>query len=196
MSMTLLLLFSPIIVVIAILIRVKIGSPIIFKQLRPGLQEKPFYIYKFRSMSNERGSDGQLLPDHVRLTKLGRFLRKYSLDELVQLLNVVKGDISIVGPRPLLMEYLPLYNSEQSKRHLVKPGMTGWAQVNGRNALTWEEKFSFDVWYVNNHSFLLDLKILLFTVRKVILSEGINQPRNATMERFTGSNSTVGGRHG
>jgi sugar transferase EpsL len=195
-SISLLLCFSPIICIVAVLVKIKLGSPIIFKQLRPGLNKVPFNIYKFRTMTNKRDSEGQLLPDDIRLTSFGRFLRKYSLDELVQLVNVVKGELSIVGPRPLLMEYLPLYNSEQSIRHQVKPGITGWAQVNGRNAITWEEKFKLDVWYVDHRSLLLDMKILFLTVIKVIRSEGINQPRNATMERFTGSNSTFGGRHG
>jgi sugar transferase EpsL len=186
-SISLLLIFSPIIGAVAILVRVKLGSPIIYKQLRPGIHEKPFYIYKFRSMTNERGSNGQLLPDHLRLTSFGRFLRKYSLDELVQLINVVKGDISIVGPRPLLMEYLPLYNSEQSKRHNVKPGITGWAQVNGRNSISWEEKFNLDIWYVENQSLILDLTILYLTVIKVIKSEGIQSDNQVTMPFFTGS---------
>ncbi|MDR7239981.1 sugar transferase [Neobacillus drentensis] len=186
-SLSLLLIFSPIIGMVAIFVRVKFGSPIIFKQLRPGIYEEPFHIYKFRTMTNERGSDGQLLPDYLRLTSFGRFLRKYSLDELVQLINVVKGDISIVGPRPLLMEYLPLYNAEQSKRHNVKPGITGWAQVNGRNSISWEEKFKLDVWYVENHSLFLDLKILYLTVIKVIKSEGIQNDNQVTMPFFTGS---------
>lgn len=186
-SITLLLIFSPIIGAVAILVRIKLGSPIIYKQLRPGIHEKPFHIYKFRSMTNERDSNGQLLPDHLRLTSFGRFLRKYSLDELVQLINVVKGDISIVGPRPLLMDYLPLYNSEQSKRHNVKPGITGWAQVNGRNSISWEEKFKLDIWYVENQSLILDLTILYLTVIKVIKSEGIQSDNQVTMPFFTGS---------
>jgi sugar transferase EpsL len=146
-------------------------------------------------MTDERDHKGQLLPDDKRLTTFGQFLRKYSIDEYPQLINVIKGDISLVGPRPLLMEYLPLYTKEQSMRHNVRPGITGWAQINGRNAITWEEKFNLDIWYVNNYSFLLDFKILILTIYKVAVSEGINQPGNATMESFTGSNSTVGGRH-
>ena len=143
------------------------------KQQRPGLNGNPFHVYKFRTMKDERDSNGELLPDHIRLTSFGRFLRKYSLDELPQLFNVVKGDISLVGPRPLLMEYLPLYTKEQAKRHDVRPGVTGWAQVNGRNAIEWEEKFKLDVWYVENQSFLLDIKILYLTIFKVLKSEGI-----------------------
>ena len=154
-SYSLLLLLSSRYTIVSILVRIKLGSPILFKQQRPGLHGKPFYVYKFRTMTDERDSNGQLLPDHIRLTPFGRFLRKYSLDELPQLFNVVKGDISLVGPRPLLMEYLPLYTKEQAKRHDVRPGITGWAQVNGRNAITWEEKFKLDVWYVKNQSFLL-----------------------------------------
>ncbi len=147
-------------------------------------------------MTNEKDHKGQLLPDYERLTLFGQFLRKYSLDEYPQLFNVIKGDISLVGPRPLLMEYLPLYTKEQSRRHDVRPGITGWAQVNGRNAISWEEKFEFDVWYVNNRSFFLDMKILFLTVFKVAVSEGINHPGKATMESFKGSSSTVGGGHG
>ncbi|MFB6649928.1 sugar transferase [Bacillus toyonensis] len=179
--------------IVVILVRIKLGSPIIFKQMRPGLYGKAFYLYKFRTMTDARDSKGELLADQVRLTSFGKFLRKYSLDELPQLINVVKGDLSLVGPRPLLMEYLPLYSNEQVKRHHVKPGITGWAQVNGRNAITWEKKFALDVWYVNNQSFLLDMKILFLTVIKVIKSEGINQVGHVTMERFTGAKSTVRG---
>lgn len=195
-SLVLLVGLSPIFFLFALLVRIKLGSPIIFKQQRPGLSEKPFYLYKLRTMTDDRNHKGQLLPDYKRLTPFGQFLRKYSLDEYPQLINVLKGDISLVGPRPLLMEYLPLYTKEQSIRHNVRPGITGWAQVNGRNAITWEEKFKLDVWYVNNRSFLLDMKILILTVYKVAVSEGINQPGNATMEGFTGSNSTVRGGHG
>jgi sugar transferase EpsL len=186
MSFSMLICFLPIMIVIAMLIRIKLGAPIIFKQQRPGLAEKPFYLYKFRTMTEERGSDGQLLPDYERLTPFGKFLRNFSLDELVQLVNVIKGDLSIVGPRPLLMDYLPLYNSEQSKRHLVKPGITGWAQVNGRNSITWEEKFNLDLWYVNHQSFLLDVKIIYLTLIKVIKSEGIQYSGHATMPAFKG----------
>jgi sugar transferase EpsL len=173
--------------VTAILVRFKLGSPIFFKQQRPGLNGKPFYLYKFRTMIEELDENGEPLPDHLRLTPIGQFLRKYSLDELPQLFNVLKGDISLVGPRPLLMEYLKLYTPEQARRHEVKPGITGWAQVNGRNAITWEEKFELDVWYVDNRSFWLDLKILFLTVIKVFKSEGINQDGHVTMGKFTGT---------
>lgn len=182
-----LIILSPIIIITAILIRIKLGSPIIFKQQRPGLHGKPFFVYKFRTMTNERDENGELLPDHVRLTKFGRLLRKFSLDELPQLFNVLKGDISLVGPRPLLMEYLELYTPEQARRHEVRPGITGWAQVNGRNAISWEEKFKLDVWYVDNRTFWLDIKILFLTVLKVFKSEGINQAEKITMEKFTGT---------
>ncbi|WP_416042866.1 sugar transferase [Bacillus halotolerans] len=168
-------------------VRLKIGSPVFFKQVRPGLHGKPFTLYKFRTMTYERDSEGNLLPDAVRLTKTGRLIRKLSIDELPQLLNVLKGDLSLVGPRPLLMDYLPLYTKQQARRHEVKPGITGWAQVNGRNAISWEKKFELDVWYVDNRSFLLDLKILCLTVRKVLVSEGIQQTNHVTAERFTGS---------
>jgi len=173
-SLTLLIIFSPIFLILAILTKYKLGSPIIFKQQRPGLHGRPFYLYKFRSMNESKDSSGKLLPDSERLTKWGAFLRKYSLDELPQLINVVKGELSLVGPRPLLMEYLPLYTEEQAKRHQVRPGITGWAQVNGRNAITWEEKFEFDVWYVNQHNLFLDLKIIWLTFIKVIRSEDVN----------------------
>lgn len=173
-SATLLIIFSPIFLILAILIKYKLGSPIIFKQQRPGLHGCPFYLYKFRSMTEWKDSSGKLLPDSERLTNLGAFIRKYSLDELPQLINIVKGDLSLVGPRPLLMEYLPLYTEEQAIRHHVKPGITGWAQVNGRNAITWEEKFELDVWYVNHHNLFLDLKIIWSTFKKVIRSEGVN----------------------
>lgn len=186
-SLILSICFSPIMVMAAILVRIKLGTPILFKQERPGLHGKPFYLYKFRSMTDAADSCGQLLPDHLRLTNFGRFLRKYSLDELPQFLNVLKGDISLVGPRPLLMEYLPLYTDEQFKRHNVRPGITGWAQVNGRNTITWEEKFELDVWYVNNQSIILDLRILLLTVKKVIKTEGIRHENHATMPFFQGS---------
>lgn len=178
---------SPVMVVVAILIKIKLGSPVIFKQQRPGLHGKPFYLYKFRTMTDERDENGELLPDHLRLTPFGQFLRKYSLDELPQLFNVLKGDISLVGPRPLLMEYLELYTPEQARRHEVKPGITGWAQVNGRNAISWEEKFKLDVWYVDNQSFWLDLKILFLTAIKVLKSEGISHEGHVTMEKFTGT---------
>jgi sugar transferase EpsL len=177
----------PILLVVSILIRINLGSPIIFTQQRPGLNGKPFKIYKFRSMTNETDNKGELLPNHLRMTKFGKLLRKLSLDELPQLFNVIKGDISLVGPRPLLMEYLELYSPEQARRHDVRPGITGWAQVNGRNAISWDEKFEHDVWYVDNQSFLLDLKILFMTVKKVFVSEGVNKSEEVTMEKFTGT---------
>lgn len=181
------ILFSVIMVIAAILIRMKLGKPVIFKQVRPGQFGKPFEVYKFRTMTDEVDESGALLPDHVRLTRFGKLIRKLSIDELPQLFNVLKGDISLVGPRPLLMEYLSLYNPEQARRHDVKPGITGWAQVNGRNALSWEEKFKLDVWYVDNQSFWLDLKILFLTALKVVKSEGINQEGQATIEKFRGT---------
>lgn len=191
-SIIILIMFSPILITVALLVKVKLGSPIFFEQLRPGLNCKPFYFYKFRSMTEERDEFGELLHDHYRLTPFGKLLRKTSFDEFPQLINVIKGDISLVGPRPLLMEYLPLYTEEQKKRHQVKPGITGWAQINGRNSISWEEKFKLDVWYVNNQSFLLDLKILFLTIFKVLRSHGINQQGNATVEKFKGSQITEG----
>ncbi|MCQ6275284.1 sugar transferase [Bacillus sp. V3B] len=186
-SITLFILAIPILLIVAILVKIKLGSPVIFKQKRPGLHEKPFYLYKFRTMTDQRDQQGNPLPDHVRLTSFGKFLRKYSLDELPQLINVIKGDLSLVGPRPLLMEYLPLYTEEQAKRNQVRPGITGWAQINGRNAITWEEKFKLDVWYVENYSLLLDIKILFLTFMKVAKSEGISQANHVTMESFKGN---------
>jgi sugar transferase EpsL len=185
-SLIALIILSPVMLITAILVRYKLGSPVIFKQQRPGLHGKPFYLYKFRTMTDERDENGKLLPDHLRLTPFGQFLRKYSLDELPQLLNVLKGDISLVGPRPLLMEYLELYTPEQARRHEVKPGITGWAQVNGRNAISWEEKFKLDVWYVDHQSFWLDLKILFLTAIKVFKSEGISHEGHVTMPFFKG----------
>lgn len=186
-SLFALLILSPVLGITFLLIRLKIGSPVLFKQQRPGLNGKPFCVYKFRSMTDERDSNGELLPDDIRLTSFGKLVRKLSLDELPQLWNVLKGEMSFVGPRPLLMEYLPLYNERQARRHDVRPGITGWAQVNGRNAISWEEKFELDVWYVENHSFWLDIKILIMTVLKVFKSEGISQDGQATMTRFEGT---------
>ena len=180
----LLIVLSPILVVIGFMVRVVIGSPVLFHQIRPGLGGKPFTIYKFRTMTNERDKIGDMLPDVDRLTALGRLLRNSSLDELPELLNVIIGDMSLVGPRPLLMQYLERYTAEQARRHEVKPGITGWAQINGRNALTWEEKFKLDVWYVDNQSLWLDLKIIALTILKIIKPEGINQPGQATAEEF------------
>ena len=174
-------------ILLAVLIMRKLGRPILFRQVRPGLRGQPFQMVKFRSMTDARGPDGQLLPDVDRLTPFGRFLRASSLDELPGLWNVLKGDMSLVGPRPLLMEYLPLYSPEQARRHNVRPGITGWAQVNGRNALSWDDKFKLDVWYVDNRSLRLDIKILWLTVRKVLVREGISAAGEATMPKFTGT---------
>ena len=184
----LLLLALPLLVVIW-MVRRKLGSPVFFTQVRPGMHGKPFKMVKFRSMISERSTDGELLPDAVRLTPFGRFLRSTSLDELPELWNVLKGDMSLVGPRPLLMEYLPLYSPEQARRHAVRPGITGWAQVNGRNSLSWDDKFKLDVWYVDHRSLWLDLKILWLTVRKVLVREGISAAGEATMGKFTGSST-------
>jgi lipopolysaccharide/colanic/teichoic acid biosynthesis glycosyltransferase len=174
------------ILVLTIVVRSKLGSPVFFRQVRPGLHGKPFEMVKFRTMTDARGPDGQLLSDAARLPAFGRFLRSTSLDELPELWNVLKGEMSLVGPRPLLMEYLPLYSSEQARRHEVRPGITGWAQVNGRNALGWAEKFKLDVWYVENRSLLLDTRILWLTVKKVLVREGISAAGEATVSKFTG----------
>lgn len=181
------LLVLPIMLTTAILIWIKLGSPVLFKQQRPGLFGKPFNIYKFRTMTDERDFKGNLLPDYIRLTPFGKVLRKFSLDELPQLFNVIRGDLSLVGPRPLLMEYLHLYDEEQMRRHEVRPGITGWAQVNGRNAISWEEKFRLDVWYVDNRTFWLDMKILWLTFLKVIKSENISQRGQVTTDKFRGA---------
>ena len=177
----------PLLFLLALSVRLKLGSPVLFRQQRPGLAARPFEMLKFRTMTDSRSPDGQLLDDVERLTGFGRFLRASSLDELPGLLNVVKGEMSLVGPRPLLMQYVPLYNAHQTRRHEVRPGITGWAQVNGRNALSWDEKFAFDVWYVDNQSFRLDLQILWMTVRKVFRREGISAAGEATMPAFRGS---------
>lgn len=177
----------PLLLVLAVLVRARIGTPVLFRQQRPGRHGIPFWLFKFRTMTNDRDAQGNLLPDEQRLTSFGRFLRASSLDELPELFNVLRGDMSLVGPRPLLMEYLPLYSPEQARRHQVRPGITGWAQVNGRNAISWEEKFKLDVWYVNNQSFWLDLKILVLTVVQVFQRKGINATGHATMPEFTGS---------
>ncbi|MBT2686216.1 sugar transferase [Bacillus sp. ISL-37] len=182
----LLCLFSPIFLCISLLIISKMGRPIFFKQLRPGLHEKPFYIYKFRTMIDKTDEKGNMLPGSMRLTKLGTTLRKYSLDELPQLLNVLKGDLSLVGPRPLLMEYLKIYSNDQKRRHDVKPGITGWAQVNGRNTISWDEKFKLDTWYVENRTFWLDIKILLLTIKKVATKDGVSANGHYSMERYKG----------
>lgn len=177
----------PVIAVVAILVKCKLGSPVIFRQRRPGKNEKIFEMYKFRTMTDARDANGELLPDEVRLTQFGKFLRSTSLDELPELWNILKGDMSIVGPRPLLVQYLPLYNEEQKHRHDVRPGLTGWAQVNGRNAISWKKKFEYDVEYVRNISFAMDVKILFLTVKTVLVKEGVSSETSATMEFFTGN---------
>ena len=187
LALFLIILFSPIYIVISLLIFFKMGKPILFRQKRPGYKEKIFGIYKFRTMTNEKDEFGNLLPDEKRLVGIGKFIRSTSLDELPQLFNVLKGDMSFVGPRPLLEEYLPLYNEKQKRRHDVKPGITGWAQVNGRNAISWEQKFDYDVWYVDNQSFWLDIKILWLTFLKVVKRSDISSSTSSTMEKFTGS---------
>lgn len=187
-----LLILLPVLLILALLIAIKLGRPVLFIQKRPGLNAKPFNLLKFRSMTSEKDEKGELLPDEQRLTPLGSFIRSASLDELPSLLSVLKGDMSLVGPRPLLMEYLPLYNDRQQRRHEMKPGITGWAQVNGRNALSWEQKFEYDVWYVENQSLLLDIKILFMTLHKVFKRDGINQEGQATMTKFTGTPESAG----
>ena len=187
LALFLIILFSPIYIVVSLLIFFKMGSPILFRQKRPGYKEKIFGIYKFRTMTNEKDEFGNLLPDYKRLIGIGKFIRSTSLDELPQLFNVLKGEMSFVGPRPLLEEYLPLYNEKQKRRHDVKPGITGWAQVNGRNAISWEQKFDYDVWYVDNQSFWLDIKILWLTFLKVVKRSDISSSTSSTMEKFTGS---------
>ena len=185
----LIILFFPFILITALLVYLKIGKPIFFSQERPGINEEIFSIYKFRTMSNEKDKKGELLPDEQRLGSVGKFIRKTSLDELPQLWNVLKGEMSFIGPRPLLVEYLELYNEEQKKRHNVTPGISGWAQVNGRNAITWEQKFAYDVWYVENQSFLLDMKILWMTFMKVIQGSDTSSATSVTMEKFKGTNN-------
>ncbi len=188
LALILIILFLPIMLIVAFLIYLWDGKPIIFKQKRPGYKERIFEIYKFRTMTNEKDKNGNLLPDEKRLKGIGKIIRSLSLDELPQLFNVLKGDMSFVGPRPLLIEYLPLYTKKQEKRHNVKPGITGLAQVKGRNSLTWKEKFEYDVYYVENLSFWLDLKIIFLTIWKVLKKEGISQKGRATMEKFNGEN--------
>ncbi len=178
---------SPVLLIVALLVRVKLGSPVIFRQKRPGLNEKIFTMYKFRSMTDQKDRDGTLLPDATRLTRFGKMLRSTSLDELPELFNIVKGDMSIVGPRPLLIQYLPLYNSQQQRRHNVRPGLSGLAQVNGRNAISWEDKFRYDVKYVDGVSFIGDVKIILLTLRKAFVRAGVNSDTDVTMEVFLGS---------
>lgn len=189
-ALLLILLLWPLLLLIGMAVRIFLGSPVIFRQQRPGLYGAPFYLYKYRTMTDQCSKDGERLPDALRLTPFGRFLRSTSLDELPELLNVLKGDMSLVGPRPLLMEYLPLYSQEQARRHEVRPGITGWAQVNGRNALNWEERFRLDVWYVDKWSLLLDIKIIWMTITTVLHREGINETGHVTMRKFSGNGST------
>ena len=186
-SAPLLVVLLPIITLVCVLIRLSMGSPILFRQNRPGLNGEPFTVYKFRTMSEQFDAVGNVLSDGVRLTSLGRFLRKTSLDEIPQLFNVLNGDMSLVGPRPLLMDYLPLYSAEQARRHLVRPGITGWAQVHGRNTISWEDKFLLDIWYVENASFMVDMKILCMTALKVLLRDGINASDAVTTNKFIGN---------
>lgn len=183
----LIILLLPLLVLIGLLIKVRLGSPILFRQVRPGVSAKPFEMIKFRTMLDSRGADGALKPDSERLTKFGQFLRSTSLDELPEFWCVLKGEMSLVGPRPLLMEYIPLYSKEQARRHEVKPGVTGWAQVNGRNAISWDEKFKLDVWYVDNHTLWLDVKIMLLTIKKVFSRSGVTAQGEATMPKFSGN---------
>jgi sugar transferase EpsL len=187
LSVVALVALSPVLLVVAVLVRLRLGSPILFKQLRPGRAGDPFRLVKFRTMTKQSDSQGVLLPDNERLSGFGRFLRSTSLDELPELWNVLKGEMSLVGPRPLLMEYLDLYSDEQARRHEVRPGITGWAQVNGRNALTWEEKFKLDVWYVDNRSLWLDIKIMIMTAAKVLRRDGVSHEGQVTMEKFRGN---------
>ncbi len=191
-SLSAIIVLLPVYIVLIILSFVKLGKPVFFKQARPGLHGKVFYMYKFRTMTDTRDEKGQLLSDKERLTRYGRFLRSTSLDELPELVNVLKGHMSLVGPRPLLVEYLDYYTPEQMRRHEMRPGITGWAQVNGRNAISWEEKFKLDVWYIDNWSIGLDIKILFLTIKKVFVREGISAEGSATMEKFTGTTDKRG----
>ncbi len=187
LALVAIIVLSPVFIIVAILVRFKLGGPVLFKQKRPGLHEKIFMMYKFRTMTEERDESGELLPDAVRLTKFGKMLRRTSLDELPELFNILKGDMSLVGPRPLLIQYLELYNAHQRRRHEVRPGLSGLAQISGRNAISWEEKFNLDVQYVDNVSFLGDWKIIFFTIKKVFMKEGINAEASATAELFRGN---------
>lgn len=190
-SCFLLLILFPILLLVGTLLKLKMGSPILFKQQRPGIYGRPFYVYKFRTMTQQTNNKGELLPDHLRLTTLGKFIRKFSIDEIPQLVNVIKGEMSLVGPRPLLMEYLQLYTKEQALRHQVRPGITGWAQINGRNSISWDERLELDIWYVKHQSVFLDLKILAITCLKVVKKEGIHYQGHATMEKFKGSKEGI-----
>lgn len=186
-SLLAIIILSPLLAVTAVLVKTKLGSPVLFKQERPGKDEKIFTLMKFRTMTDERDENGELLPDEVRLTKFGKFLRSTSIDELPELFNILKGDMSVIGPRPLLVEYIPRYNEHQHRRHEVRPGLSGWAQVNGRNTVSWEDKFNMDVHYVDNYSFAMDVKILFMTVLNVLKKEGISSQTSATMEVFMGT---------
>lgn len=186
-SLLAIIILSPLLAVTAVLVKTKLGSPVLFKQERPGKDEKIFTLMKFRTMTDERDENGELLPDEVRLTKFGKFLRSTSIDELPELFNILKGDMSVIGPRPLLVEYIPRYNEHQHRRHEVRPGLSGWAQVNGRNTVSWEDKFDMDVYYVDNYSFAMDVKILFMTVLNVLKKEGISSETSATMEVFMGT---------
>lgn len=187
LSLLAIIFLSPVFIITGILVRTKLGSPILFKQNRPGLDGRIFTMYKFRTMTNQKDENGELLPDHIRLTKFGKMLRATSLDELPELFNILKGDMSIVGPRPLLVQYLPLYNAHQQRRHEVKPGLSGYAQVNGRNSISWEDKFDLDVQYVDNVTFVNDIKIIMLTLKKVFVKDGISSGSSVTMEVFTGN---------
>ena len=189
LSLIAIIVLAPVLLIIAVLVRVRLGSPVLFKQKRPGLNEKIFTLYKFRTMTDEKDENGELLPDDIGLTRFGKLLRSTSLDELPELFNILKGDMSVVGPRPLLIEYLPLYNNHQKRRHEVRPGLSGHAQVNGRNAISWEDKFELDVEYVDNVSFIGDWKIIFLTLKKACMREGINSETAATMELFKGTNN-------
>jgi undecaprenyl phosphate N,N'-diacetylbacillosamine 1-phosphate transferase len=189
LSLIAIIVLAPVLLIIAVLVRVRLGSPVLFKQKRPGLNEKIFTLYKFRTMTDEKDENGELLPDDIRLTRFGKLLRSTSLDELPELFNILKGDMSVVGPRPLLIEYLPLYNNQQKRRHEVRPGLSGHAQVNGRNAISWEDKFELDVEYVDNVSFIGDWKIIFLTLKKAFMREDINSETAATMELFKGTNN-------
>lgn len=186
-SLLAIIILSPLLAVTAVLVKTKLGSPVLFRQERPGKNEKIFTLMKFRTMTDERDENGELLPDEVRLTKFGKFLRSTSIDELPELFNILKGDMSVIGPRPLLVEYIPRYNEHQHRRHEVRPGLSGWAQVNGRNTVSWEDKFDMDVYYVDNYSFAMDVKILFMTVLNVLKREGISSETSATMEVFMGT---------
>jgi lipopolysaccharide/colanic/teichoic acid biosynthesis glycosyltransferase len=187
LSLFSIIVLSPIMLLVALFVRINLGSPVIFKQNRPGLNEQIFTLYKFKTMSDKKDENGELLPDEMRLTSFGRFLRATSLDELPELFNIIKGDMSLIGPRPLLIQYLPLYDEHQRRRHAVRPGLSGLAQVNGRNAISWEDKFNLDIEYINNVSFIGDWKIILLTLKKVLIREGINSNTAATMEHFKGT---------